>query len=306
MGTCQTLVTEQEPDELEILPPPGHMQRTLRSVIRIQSVWRGYRLRRQLRISRVHVMSARLGPFDYGSGLKVQGVVRRVPMQVAEGVYTGEWNSYTRQREGRGVLDFTTGSRYEGYWKDDKPSGRGRMIYASGDVYEGEWMDGQCHGTGKLTYRDGYYEGSWAQGIRHGQGTEAYIDGSQYKGNFNRGHRQGNGRLQLADGSCYQGEFKKDLIDGSGTFVWRDLSSHTGLWHRGKRHGHGCFRAHDGRVFEGSYVEDKREGRGLLHLPDGSCISGIWKDDRILTEEDDKGPIDSEESQIRTTSSSQG
>lgn len=33
------------------------------------------------------------------------------------------------------------GSRYEGYWKQDKANGRGRLIHADGDVYEGDWKD---------------------------------------------------------------------------------------------------------------------------------------------------------------------
>lgn len=306
MGACQTLAAEPDSEELEILPPPGNMQRTLRSVVRIQASWRGHRLRNQLRSSRVHVVAAHLGPFDYGPDQKkLPGVVKRVPMRLEEGLYTGEWNSHTRQREGRGVLDFNTGSRYEGFWLRDKPNGRGRIIYANGDVYEGEWAEGLCHGQGVLTYPGGRYEGAWVQALKHGQGEERFADGSHFIGQFFRGQRHGLGRLQWSDGASYEGEFRRGDLEGAGTYIWSDLSTHTGLWKKGKRNGHGCYRASDGRVFEGTFVEDQRQGRGVLRLPDGSCLAGIWEADRIASEEDERGQLDPEDSQVRSTSSSQ-
>jgi len=29
------------------------------------------------------------------------------------------------------------GSRYEGYWSNDKANGQGKLVHADGDVYEG-------------------------------------------------------------------------------------------------------------------------------------------------------------------------
>ena len=37
-------------------------------------------------------------------------------------------------RDGRGVQIWLDGSRYEGYWKNNKANGRGRLIHADGDV----------------------------------------------------------------------------------------------------------------------------------------------------------------------------
>jgi len=288
MGACQTLAAEPDTEELEILPPPGNMQRTLRSVVRIQATWRGHRLRSQLRSSQVHIVTARLGPFDFGAELKQPGVVRRVPLRVEDWLYTGKWNSHTRQREG--------------FWLRDQHHGRGRMIYANGDVYEGEWLEGKRHGTGTLTSLEGTYAGTWAQGLQHGQGNEVCSDGSHYKGLFFHGQRHGLGTLQWRDGSCYEGEFRRGEIEGAGTYIGSDQSSHTGLWRKGKRHGRGCFRTSDGRVFEGTYVEDQRQGRGVLRLPDGSCRTGVWKAGRNASEEDEADP---EDSQVKSTSSSQ-
>ena len=42
-------------------------------------------------------------------------------------------------RQGRGMLIWKDGSKYEGYWKNDMTDGKGRLIHSDGDVYEGEW-----------------------------------------------------------------------------------------------------------------------------------------------------------------------
>jgi hypothetical protein len=52
-------------------------------------------------------------------------------------VYYGEWNITTNQRYGRGIQTWIDGSRYEGYWKNDKANIRGKLIHADGDIYEG-------------------------------------------------------------------------------------------------------------------------------------------------------------------------
>ena len=60
--------------------------------------------------------------------------------------YEGEWLKDTDIRDGRGVQIWLDGSRYEGYWRENKANGRGRLIHADGDVYEGEWKDDKAHG----------------------------------------------------------------------------------------------------------------------------------------------------------------
>lgn len=65
-------------------------------------------------------------------------------------------------RDGRGIQVWQDGSRYEGYWKNNKANGFGRLIHADGDVYEGEWRDDKAHGKGIYTHVDGSrYEGDW-------------------------------------------------------------------------------------------------------------------------------------------------
>ena len=54
-------------------------------------------------------------------------------------IYYGEWEKNGTKRHGRGIQVWTDGSRYEGYWKQDKANVRGKLTHSDGDVYEGEW-----------------------------------------------------------------------------------------------------------------------------------------------------------------------
>ena len=84
-------------------------------------------------------------------------------------IYYGEWNSETNQRFGRGIQTWIDGSRYEGYWVNDKANVRGKLIHADGDVYEGEWLDDKAHGYGTYTHTDGAkYEGYWKDNMKEG------------------------------------------------------------------------------------------------------------------------------------------
>ena len=43
------------------------------------------------------------------------------------------------ERNGLGVMDFHTGARVEGQWKDGKLNGPAKMKYSNMDFYDGEW-----------------------------------------------------------------------------------------------------------------------------------------------------------------------
>ena len=51
-------------------------------------------------------------------------------------------------RQGRGIQIYENGSRYDGFWKNDKPEGRGRLINHNGDYYNGYWVNGLHSGFG--------------------------------------------------------------------------------------------------------------------------------------------------------------
>ena len=50
-------------------------------------------------------------------------------------IYSGQWNENTNTKEGYGLQVWPDGSKFEGFWFDDKAKGYGRFILADGDVY---------------------------------------------------------------------------------------------------------------------------------------------------------------------------
>ena len=53
------------------------------------------------------------------------------------GVYSGEWLGGFR--DGRGLMVWKDGSKYEGNFSFGRPWLSGKFTYYDGDVYEGEW-----------------------------------------------------------------------------------------------------------------------------------------------------------------------
>jgi hypothetical protein len=56
--------------------------------------------------------------------------------------YVGQILAGTETRHGRGVCTYTSGSRYEGEWRDGKAHGRGVFWFADGRVFDGAWAGG--------------------------------------------------------------------------------------------------------------------------------------------------------------------
>ena len=69
------------------------------------------------------------------------------------------------KREGRGVLTYAGGDRYEGDFRDNKREGRGIYTKSDGERYEGEYRNDRREGNGILTRADGSrYEGLFREG----------------------------------------------------------------------------------------------------------------------------------------------
>jgi len=270
--------------------PTGVMQRTMRSVVTIQAVWRGYVVRRNLRTEKVHTVEATLPAYTCEDAL-LPHVVQRPATVLSTGVYIGEWNPFTNHREGRGQMRFADGSQYHGTWFKDKAHGRGRKIYTNGNVYEGEWFNDLPHGQGsQQLFSGGRSEGIWLQGLLHGQGKETWPDGSMYEGCYQRGLKHGDGFFQWPDGSSFRGQFESNNIEGSGTYTWGNKCTYAGRWKNNQMHGKGKFLWPDGRLFIGNYSHDKRHGKGLLTLPNGSKVKGIWVNGKLQGEAQETGP----------------
>lgn len=191
-------------------------------------------------------------------------------------IYIGEWN-LKNERHGKGEQTWSDGSKYEGYWKNDKANGRGRLIHGDGDIYEGEWVDDKAHGFGVYLHTDGArYEGGWINDKQHGIGKEEWPDGSKYEGEYLSGQKHGKGKFVWSDGSVYEGEFKSNDIHGTGKYSWIDGRIYIGSWQNNTMHGKGEFSWPDGRKYIGEYETDKKQGFGCFQWPDGKKYVGEW------------------------------
>ena len=154
----------------------------------------------------VEEISKNLGEFEYGAVVN-DGIKRekRPAVYFENGSkYTGEWNTANNQRDGKGVQFWADGSKYEGFWKNDKANGRGRLIHSDGDVYEGEWKDDKSHGYGVYLHSDGaQYQGDWVEDKQEGFGVEEWPDKARYQGTYKDGMKEGKGVFYWSDGSKY-------------------------------------------------------------------------------------------------------
>lgn len=127
------------------------------------------------------------------------------------GIYHGELNE-KKLPEGKGICEWSDGSKYDGYWSDGKKHGSGTMITAD-EVVKGFWYEDELisifrketpnanepepqeryigdkdqqnkpHGKGKYTYADGStFDGYWVNGFKHGVGTQCDANGNIIRG----------------------------------------------------------------------------------------------------------------------------
>ena len=73
-------------------------------------------------------------------------------MTTEAGVYQGEFEKNGRKKHGKGLMIYTNGEKYDGFWANDKKHGKGQMIYKNGDKYEGDWANDKREGKGCLTF----------------------------------------------------------------------------------------------------------------------------------------------------------
>ena len=59
-----------------------------------------------------------------------------------------------KKRYGRGIQVWADGSKYEGYWREERTNVKGKLFLADEDIYEGVWLDDKAHGYGTYTHVD--------------------------------------------------------------------------------------------------------------------------------------------------------
>jgi len=137
--------------------------------------------------------------------------------------------------------------------------GKGFLDYTNGTTYEGDWQDDRRHGVGTYTSPTEQYVGEWVNDDYEGQGCLTFVNGSKYEGQFKRGKFFGIGTLSWPHGPLekYEGEWAAGKFDGKGVLTFRNQCIYSGTFKRGKIHGHGiltstCLSKIDGRWQNGS------------------------------------------------------
>ena len=307
MGGCCTLnkpgeIPEKEEVEVEVEPLNSsyHSYGIHRKKIeKIQSNFRGMRLRKKFKkeftlpntssdvTCETNTHFTKISDKEYEDFLKLYPSLSENNNKIkikkniiidSKELYYGEYDSEKKMKEGRGILVNKDGSKYLGYFKNNKKNIKGKLIHYEGDIYEGEWVDDKATGRGKYFHIDGTtYDGEWENDKQNGFGVETWNDGSYYEGYYVNGKKEGKGIYRWSDGSSYEGDFKDNTITGKGKYIWENKRIYDGEWVNNKMKGYGVFTWPDGRKYKGDYVDDKKEGYGIYYWPDGRIYKGMWK-----------------------------
>jgi len=99
------------------------------------------------------------------------------------GEYEGAWKA--GQKNGVGVMTYSSGAKYHGHWKNGKYEGNGTLFYPNGDIYTGMWAAGKKHGQGTYIFKatDTKVSGEFSHNVlQSGSFTDAY--GNEFAGQF--------------------------------------------------------------------------------------------------------------------------
>jgi hypothetical protein len=163
-------------------------------------------------------------------------------------------------KEGRGTYQDANG-KYEGEWRDGRPSGKGKIEYANGESYQGDFVDGIRAGQGSFVskLKGTAYEGEWEMDAPNGVGKMTFSDGSVFEGDVMQWRPQGKGVLKSLNGMIYTGEFVEGKATGIGKLEYPSGDVFEGGIKNGVPHGKG----------KATY---KKSTNGLLKI-----VEGYWE-----------------------------
>uniref|UniRef100_K3WS49 MORN repeat-containing protein 3 n=1 Tax=Globisporangium ultimum (strain ATCC 200006 / CBS 805.95 / DAOM BR144) TaxID=431595 RepID=K3WS49_GLOUD len=132
--------------------------------------------------------------------------------------YEGEW--VEGKREGKGVYWIhdkkhkKLRKQFAGDWQRDQRHGLGTFFHEDGSRYEGFWANNKREGDGRMLYGSdrSVYEGQWSGNVRSGRGTLTLVNGDIYDGYWLNDKKEGPGRFYYkATRKMYEGEW----VDGA-------------------------------------------------------------------------------------------
>lgn len=153
--------------------------------------------------------------------------------------YEGTWRYNTWET---GTLKCGDGYSATGSWQNEQLNGKVVIIYSNGDKYDGDFKDNEAYGYGEMYWyeKDRTYKGYWVKNNREGQGTGIY------------------GPKHASLANCrYEGLWENNTWK-RGTLVYADGSKYIGDFSDIKRHGQGkLYDAYGTLVKSGEWVNDK-------------------------------------------------
>ena len=184
--------------------------------------------------------------------------------------------------EGKGIIQWVSGSRHVGDFKNGKFEGKGITTYINGNKYDGDYKNNKREGKGIFTYSSGdKYEGDWKDGKKEGKGIMIFKNGDKYEGDWSNDKFDGKGIFRFKNGDRYEGDYKNDLRDGNGIMYYSNGSRYEGEYKGDKKEGNGIIYFKNGEKYEGFWKDGKKEGKGIMYYKDGKKEEGVWKKDKF-------------------------
>ncbi len=113
-----------------------------------------------------------------------------------EGLITFEGEIKNGLKEGAGELSHKDGWYLKATWRKDEMEGQGYLLTPNHDRYEGMFKEGKPSGRGVLLSGQTTYKGQFLNGLKHGKGElEDREQGTSFVGEFRNNLQEGKGKL---------------------------------------------------------------------------------------------------------------
>jgi hypothetical protein len=190
---------------------------------------------------------------------------------------------------GRGILQYSDGSKYEGEFVNGVRQGKGKFHFPVSDpkkriLYEGEWENEVIEGNGSLTFSNGdKYFGEFKNYIQDGFGVYEWANGDKYEGLWKNDLQHGKGVLHKKDDTSSDVEYKDGvLVSGSSCIILPNGSTYKGEIMDGVPHGKGCtYYSNGSKASDCEWKKGKKEGYGIT-IEGSTVAEGIFKDDKFI------------------------
>ncbi|MCQ2821700.1 MAG: hypothetical protein MJ252_30955 [archaeon] len=160
-----------------------------------------------------------------------------------------------------------------------KREGFGKYFLQNGSIYEGFFKDNKMEGRGRMISTSGFvYDGLFHNSKANGYGKLVTLDGTIYKGNWLNDKQNGVGYQIYPDKSYYVGNFINGLKNGKGALFFKDGQCYQGYFSDNEIKGEGIRKWKDGRIYYGKWDKNKMNGYGLFYWPDNKKYYGHYYD----------------------------